>query len=266
MMGALDFTNRIKQMGATDGIGKQYALQLAEQGLNIVLIGRSPEKLKATESEVRMRSNVQVKTVVVDYSGGREIYDDVERELAGLEIGVLVNNVGMGYARMSEFLDMERDLHLRMLNVNMMSCVAMTYIVLPQMVERKRGLVINIASLAGVVPHPFVATYSATKVFVCFFSRILKQEYKEKGIQFQLVTPGFVSTNMTSQRDVSAGCPTAETYVRSAIATVGLQSRTAGYLMHDLFGAAIQLYSERALLKELKNEMIKFKAKQCKSE
>ncbi|XP_014675888.1 PREDICTED: very-long-chain 3-oxoacyl-CoA reductase-B-like [Priapulus caudatus] len=119
--------------GATDGIGKQYALQLAEQGLNIVLIGRSPEKLKATESEVRMRSNVQVKTVVVDYSGGREIYDDVERELAGLEIGVLVNNVGMGYAWIfDEFLDVERDVHLRMLNVNMMSCVAMTFIVLPQ--------------------------------------------------------------------------------------------------------------------------------------
>ncbi|XP_014676759.1 PREDICTED: hydroxysteroid dehydrogenase-like protein 1 [Priapulus caudatus] len=119
---------------ATDGIGKQYTLQLlAELGLNIVLVGRSPEKLKATNDEVRARGNVQVKTVVVDCSGGREIYADVERKLSELEIGVLVNNVSIAYPGFySDFLAISRDYHADMINVNNLSYVMMTHIVLPQ--------------------------------------------------------------------------------------------------------------------------------------
>ncbi|XP_014680956.1 PREDICTED: inactive hydroxysteroid dehydrogenase-like protein 1 [Priapulus caudatus] len=242
---------------ATDGIGKQYALHLAELGLNIVLVGRSPEKLKATEDEVRARGNVQVKTVVVDCSGGREIYADVERELSELEIGVLVNNVGMAYPGLySDFLAISRDYHADMINVNNLSYVMMTHIVLPQMISRKRGTIVNISSDSARVPYPFLATYSATKAFVDFLTRSLETELQGTGVIIQGVLPGFVATKM-SLEDVSFYCPSASVYVRSALTTIGVQSRTSGYLVHALQVLLMKIVPDFVVFKFIKLEMEK---------
>ncbi|KXJ12187.1 Very-long-chain 3-oxoacyl-CoA reductase [Exaiptasia diaphana] len=150
--------------GCTDGIGKSYAKQLAKQGLNIVLMSRNLEKLKKVEEEIRSEYNVETRIIVIDFSGGQEIYQDIGDKLKDLEIGILVNNVGVGVKCPDYFLMLPIEETCKMINVNILSVVMMTYIVLPMMVARKSGLVINVSSIAGRIPNPLVSTYSSTKL------------------------------------------------------------------------------------------------------
>ncbi|XP_031568031.1 very-long-chain 3-oxoacyl-CoA reductase-B-like [Actinia tenebrosa] len=220
--------------GCTDGIGKSYVKQLAKQGINIVLISRNMEKLKNVDQEIRSLYNVNTKIIVMDFSGGPEIYEGLEEKLKDLEIGILVNNVGVGDSCPDFFLMSSVQDDLKMLNVNVLSVVMMMHIILPGMVSRKKGLVINVSSVAGSMPMPLIATYSATKAFVDFFSRSLNTEYSSKGITVQCVMPMFVSTNMTKNMPTSALVPTGDNFVNQALGTVGVEPRTCGYWSHSL--------------------------------
>lgn len=112
----------------------------------------------------------------------------------------------------------------------------MTQLVLPGMVERSKGAILNISSGSGMFPVPLLTIYSATKTFVDFFSQCLHEEYRSKGIFVQSVLPYFVATKLAKIRKPTLDKPTPETFVKSAIKTVGLQSRTNGYLIHVLMG------------------------------
>ncbi|XP_033117960.1 very-long-chain 3-oxoacyl-CoA reductase-like [Anneissia japonica] len=161
--------------GATDGIGKAYAEQLAKLGLNIVLISRTLSKLQATASEIESRYKVKTRVIAVDFCLGPEIYSDIEEKLADLEIGVLVNNVGMAYDFPKYFLEIEnaKKTIVDILNCNCLSMAMMTQICLPQMQQRRKGAVINISSASGLTPCPLLTVYSATKVLFQFHSYIL---------------------------------------------------------------------------------------------
>ncbi|XP_035687444.1 very-long-chain 3-oxoacyl-CoA reductase-B-like [Branchiostoma floridae] len=219
--------------GASDGIGKAYAEQLAARGMNIVLISRSEGKLKAVAAGIESKAGVQTKIVVADF-GSTEIYDNIKQELEGLDIACLVNNVGTASPTYPDFfLNVEDKLNDLMVNVNVMSVIKMTSIVLPGMVQRKKGVVINISSTSGAVPFPLLTTYAGTEAFVTHFSRSLAIEYKKKGIIVQTVTPGTVSTNMSSNQPVNAMIPNPGSFVRSALKTVGLVGVTCGYFAHS---------------------------------
>ncbi|KFO63520.1 Estradiol 17-beta-dehydrogenase 12, partial [Corvus brachyrhynchos] len=112
----------------------------------------------------------------------------------------------------------------------------MTRLVLPSMLERSKGVILNISSATGMYPSPLLTLYSATKAFVDFFSQCLHAEYKSKGIIVQSVLPYYVATKMSKIRKPTLDKPSPETYVRAALGTVGLQSRTNGYLPHALMG------------------------------
>uniref|UniRef100_A0A8B9N4F7 3-ketoacyl-CoA reductase n=1 Tax=Accipiter nisus TaxID=211598 RepID=A0A8B9N4F7_9AVES len=112
----------------------------------------------------------------------------------------------------------------------------MTRLVLPGMLERSKGVVLNISSAAGMYPTPLLTLYSATKAFVDYFSRGLHAEYKSKGIIVQSVLPYYVATKMSKIRKPTFDKPSPETYVRAALGTVGLQSQTNGCLPHALMG------------------------------
>uniref|UniRef100_A0AC11DWJ5 Hydroxysteroid 17-beta dehydrogenase 12 n=1 Tax=Ovis aries TaxID=9940 RepID=A0AC11DWJ5_SHEEP len=185
--------------GSTDGIGKSYAEELAKRGMKIVLISRSQDKLNQVSSEI-------------------------------------MNNVGMSYEYPEYFLDVpDLDSTIKkLINVNVLSVCKMTRLVLPGMVERSKGVILNISSASGMYPVPLLTIYSATKAFVDFFSQCLHEEYKSKGIFVQSVLPYFVATKLAKIRRATLDKPSSETFVKSAIKTIGVQSRTNGYFIHSL--------------------------------
>ncbi|XP_073510593.1 very-long-chain 3-oxoacyl-CoA reductase-B-like isoform X1 [Phyllobates terribilis] len=223
--------------GATDGIGKAYAEELAKRGFDVVLISRTLEKLKNVAKEIEEQTKRKTKVIQLDFTGGPDIYPKVEKELKDLDIGILVNNVGMTISpEPTMFLDVP-DLSQKVtdiMNCNMTSAVQMTAIVLPKMVQRRKGLIINVSSQGGAHPYPLMNIYSATKAFLDYFSRSLYIEYKSKGIMVQSVLPMFVSTNMTQNLPSNLLVKKANDFVREALNMVGYTHRTNGCLSHSI--------------------------------
>ncbi|XP_049756862.1 very-long-chain 3-oxoacyl-CoA reductase-like [Loxodonta africana] len=221
--------------GATDGIGKAYAHELAKRGLNIVLISRNLNKLEQEAKEIERLHGTLTRVIQADFTGGLEIYGAIEEGLKGLEIGVLVNNVGMlydeGFWKMLDVEDPAKRLS-DIVNCNMMSVLQMTRIILPQMVSRRRGIIINVSSLSESRPNPFLAVYSATKVFVRNFSLAVAAEYLSEGVIVQTVSPAVVSTNMNRRLQTGLLVESPEDWARQAVHTLGLSSHTSGCLSH----------------------------------
>lgn len=170
-------------------------LKLAKRGLNIVLVSRSISKLEAVAEEIRDTFKVETLVIDVDFTSGLEIYDKIKRSVAGLEIGILVNNVGMFYNEMEYFLDLPELENMidKMVKCNIVSVPMMCSLILPQMVARSNGLIINISSLSSKVVAPLMTIYSASKSFVDKFSTDLSIEYGHiKGLTIQSLTPGLV--------------------------------------------------------------------------
>lgn len=209
--------------GATDGIGKAYALALAKKGMSIVLISRTEDKLKSVKSEIDGKKfpGVDVKYVVCDYSN----FDDkakkhVKDAIAGLDIGVLINNVGVSYRYPMYFHELSDDEVTSLVEMNVNSTVWMTRLVINGMVEKKKGAIVNISSGSAMYTLPLLAEYSAAKSFIEKFTLALHAEYKSKGVTVQCQIPFYVSTKLAKMR-ASFSVPTPDTFAKLGVKFIG---------------------------------------------
>ena len=240
--------------GCTDGIGLQYALQLAAKGFNIVVISRSEEKLEAVSKQITEKFNVKTKIIVYDFAKV-DGYENIAKELEDLDIGILVNNVGMAYGKPVRHDDSDLSKTFNIMTVNMFSCTGMSHAVITGMSKRKRGLMIHISSLASKFHVPFANVYFATKTFMNKYVKCFSYE-NEGIIDHQLVLPGYVESKMSKRKASFFFCPTAEDFVRSAIGTIGFADITCGYWSHELqknfFQPLLNFPLERIVMKNIK--------------
>ena len=154
--------------GATDGIGRALAFRLAAAGLGLVLVGRSPERLAAVSAEVEERHpGTEVRTFVLDLAadGLAARVGALEELVRGLDVGVLVNNAGACYPYARYFHEVDEALLRNLMRLNVEAVTRVTHAVLPGMVERGRGAVVNMGSGASaILPcDPLYTVYAATK-------------------------------------------------------------------------------------------------------
>ncbi|KFO73388.1 Hydroxysteroid dehydrogenase-like 1 [Cuculus canorus] len=224
--------------GSTDGIGKAYAEELAKRGVNIILISRNKEKLEALCKSISETYKVETLFIVADFSKGREPYSAIKEALKDTEIGILVNNVGIFYPYPDYFTNLSEDILWDMININIASANMMTHIVLPGMVKKKKGAIVNVSSASCCQPTPMLAAYGASKIYLDYFSRALQYEYASKGIVVQSLTPFVIATKMSSFSSITSKrsffVPSAEEYASHAVSTLGLSTRTTGYWRHAI--------------------------------
>jgi len=225
--------------GASSGIGEALARNLAKNGANLILVARSEDRLTRLADELREkhRSSVQVFPMdLVCPEAPQRLLESIKA--SGLSVDLLVNNAGFG--KWADFLGESMDTYERMLSLNINTLVNLSYLLLPEMLARGSGGVINVASTAAFQPIPYQAVYAASKTFVLSFTEALAGEYRKHGIRFLALCPGNTATNfMTIAKANTVGMPFA---TPEKVAEDCLVAYEKGKIYH-IQGRANYLYS-----------------------
>jgi len=179
--------------GASGGIGEELARLLAAGGANLVLVARGADRLTALAAELSRTHGVQVGVVAQDLSAP-DATDVIAHELAArqLTVDILVNNAGFGVYGF--FTTTPAEDEARMIQVNIAALTMLTKRLLPGMIERRRGRVLNVASTAAFQPGPLMAVYYASKAYVLSFSEALSNETSGTGVTVTCLCPGPTQT------------------------------------------------------------------------
>jgi len=177
--------------GASSGIGDQLARQLAAKQLHVVLVARRRDRLDALADELRAQHRVEIRVVELDLVSPGACAA-LEAATDGLEIGLLVNNAGFGMK--GEFLDLDLPEQLRMIELNCRIPVELTHVFMPQMVKRRRGGMIMVASAAAFQGLPNTSLYAATKGFEVLLSEGLHEELRPHNVDVLALCPGPTDT------------------------------------------------------------------------
>lgn len=189
--------------GASSGIGAEFARQLAARGMHLILVARREPLMRALADELHRQHGTKCEVIVADLSRPEEparVLDDISQR--GLTVELLVNNAGFGYVGEIDKTDVNRVLELIRLNVSALT--ELTLRVLPEMLKRGHGGIINVASVAGFQPVGYMSAYAASKAYVLHFSEALWAEAKEKGVTVTTLCPG---TTRTDFFDISGAAP-----------------------------------------------------------
>jgi short-subunit dehydrogenase len=178
--------------GASSGIGAVYADRLARRGYDLILVARDVERLSSLADRLKTETGRHVETIGADLTVKADVRRIEERLRADRGITMLVNNAGVGAT--ASLIDSNVDELEKMIDLNVTALTRLTAAVVPGLVERGNGIVINISSIVALSPETLNGTYSGTKAYVLNLTQSLHHEVGGKGVQLQAVLPGATST------------------------------------------------------------------------
>ncbi len=217
--------------GASDGIGKEFALQLARAGYSTLLVSRTQTKLNELATEIKSKYHTPTKTLAMDFSANNDSdYAKLKALVDSLDIAILINNVGVSHAIPVPFVDTPLDEMATIIAVNCTATLRVTQAIAPGMIQRKRGLILTMGSSSGFVPSPLLATYSGSKAFLQQWSTALGSELAPHGVTVELAQSHLVTSAMSKIRRSSLFVPTPKIFVRSVLASVGRTGGAQGWL------------------------------------
>lgn len=217
--------------GASDGLGKEFALQLARSGFNILLVSRTASKLIALEEEITSKNpSVQTKSLAMDYAQNDDAdFETLKAAVNELDVAVLINNVGKSHSIPTPFALTPEDEMADIININCHGTLRTTQLVVPGMQQRKRGLVLTMGSFGGLLPTPLLATYSGSKAFLQQWSTALGSELEPYGVTVELVQAYLITSAMSKVRRTSASIPDPRAFVKSVLGKIGRNGGSPGY-------------------------------------
>ena len=187
--------------GASSGIGKELAIIHAQYKRDMVLVARREEKLVELQSDLTKRFGVKVEVIAMDLSESGAA-DKLATKLTERDISIeyLINNAGFG--KWGDFWSQDPATISAMIRLNILTLTELTRILLPQMIERKSGKILNVGSTAGFIPGPGQAEYYATKAYVNSFTEALASELQGTGVSATVLCPGPVETEFAGTADI----------------------------------------------------------------
>ncbi len=182
--------------GASSGIGLELAKCFAADQSNLILVARNTPALEKLAAELRAQHSIEAHVITADLSqsdAAQKIFDELKGR--GMVVDVLVNNAGFGLH--GSFAELPLLRQLEIIQVNVTALVALTGLFLPGMIQRERGGILNVGSVAGFFPGPNMAVYYASKAFVLSFSEALHEELRGTDIHVTNICPGPTATNFS---------------------------------------------------------------------
>ncbi|CAB3399399.1 unnamed protein product [Caenorhabditis bovis] len=241
--------------GGTDGIGRAYIEELARTRKisKFYLIGRNQAKLEKTSSELKRDYNAEVKYHIFDFE--HDDYSKLPQELENdVDVGILINCAGIAPTQVGNLVELEKGLASKILRVNLMSTVKMIELVLPGMLKRNKGCVVNVSSITGWRPLPYISSYPASKAALSFFSDALSDEFRSSNVRIQCLIPMLVATKVASYETEEANdifVVTPENFARQAVRIIGTRWEiTTGCIQHDIqvaFGTLVSFWVFKVL-------------------
>jgi uncharacterized protein len=186
--------------GASGGIGKAFAQELAARKTNLVLVARSEEKLNQLAKQLQEQYKIQVDIIVKDLTepdATAAVFDATKTK--GLTIDLLINNAGFG--DYGDFAERDNERQIKMVQLNILALVDLTHKFLPLMRQRRSGSIINVSSITGFQPMPYLSVYAASKAFILSFSEALWAENRNSGVRILVVCPGPTETGFFEEAD-----------------------------------------------------------------
>jgi short-subunit dehydrogenase len=199
--------------GASSGIGAEFARQLSDMGLNLVLVARRRQRLENLARELESKQKIQARIVAADLSRP-DFLPLILSATESIDVGLLINNAGFGIA--GGFLRHDLESELALLDVNCRAPLILSHTFGRQMAERKRGGIIFVSSVSGYIATPFEASYAASKVYELFLAESLGYELRRHGVQVLALCPGSTATEF---HEIAGSSPVAAMRVQPVVAT-----------------------------------------------
>jgi len=244
--------------GATDGLGKAFALRLAQADFNLVLLGRSETKMAKVVEEIQSQGHkINCETVIFDLKNSAQadqLNALLDKALENKDVSMLINNAGISSTEFHE--EVPNQEILDMININCLAPSLISKKILPLLKQRSlKSAMINVSSFTGVHPMPFTAVYSGTKAFLDAFSKSVAIENREK-IDVISLTPFYVSTKMIKYQKQDFETRSPEDVIEACFRDLGSRDRTFGHISHELIHAYSAIMPEKYVENFRKTRML----------